>query len=77
MAARAMGLQIQVLNASTERRDRCGFCDACARAAAMLLFVGRRSVLSPAGAIQLAALAARHAVPTCYRLARLSSKPAG
>ena len=32
-AARAIGLQIQVLNASTSRRDQCGFRNYCARAA--------------------------------------------
>ncbi len=46
-AARTIGLQIQILNASYERRDRCGLCHPCARAARCPLRRWRRILQQP------------------------------
>jgi putative tryptophan/tyrosine transport system substrate-binding protein len=58
-AARAMGLQIQVLNASTSREIATAFAD-LVRERADAIFVG--------GGVQLATLASRHSIPATYSL---------
>ena len=73
-AARAIGLQIQVLNASTSREIDCGVRDVCERATRRAfrrprpLFQRRR--------VQLAHLATCHAIPATY-VARELPKSAG
>ena len=68
-AARAMGLQIQVLNASTSRDIDAAFATfARERPDALFVgggpfFIGRR--------VQLVLLAARHALPATYAVARI------
>jgi putative tryptophan/tyrosine transport system substrate-binding protein len=63
-AARAMGLQIQVLNASTSREINAGFATLM-RERPDALFVGGDSFFS-SRRVQLATLAARHAIPALY-----------
>ena len=63
-AARAMGLQIQVLNASTSREIDVAFAT-LVRERSDALFVGPDSFFS-AGESQLVNLASRHAVPATY-----------
>ena len=46
-AAPAIGLQIQILNASDDRRDRCGLCHHCARAPRCPLCRSRRFLHQP------------------------------
>ena len=67
-AARAMGLQIQVLNAGTSGEIDAGFAIVRDRPDGLFvggdaLFTGRR--------VQLTTLAARHAMPAIYRRATL------
>src|SRR5271169_6827913 len=51
-AARTIGLQIQILNASQyDRRDRCGICQPCARAPRCPLRRSRRILRQPPRAI--------------------------
>ena len=50
-AAPAIGLQIQILNASDDRRDRCGLCHPCARAPRCPLRRSRRILRQPPRAI--------------------------
>ena len=63
-AAHAIGLQIEVLHAEHQPRDRGGVRNVCARAAGALL-VGP-ALFSPAGASRLTHFAARHAIPATY-----------
>ena len=63
-AARAMGLQIQVLNASTSREIDAAFAT-LARERPDALFVGTDAFFN-SRRVQLANLAARHAVPATY-----------
>ena len=65
-AARAMGLQIQVLNASTIREIDAAFAT-FARERPDALFVGSDPSL-PAGVSNWSTLAARHAIPAIYPL---------
>ena len=62
-AARAMGLQLQVLNASTSREIDAAFAT-LAREPPDALFVGATPFSSRR--VQLAHLAARHAIPAAY-----------
>jgi putative tryptophan/tyrosine transport system substrate-binding protein len=64
-AARAMGLQIQVLNASTSREIDAAFAT-FVRAPADALFVGSSPFYGTSRRIQLVQLAARYAVPAVY-----------
>ncbi len=73
-AARALGLQIQVLNASTSREIDAAFA-ALVRERADALFVGPDGFFN-SRRVQLATMAARHAVPATYTHARISPKPA-
>ena len=50
-AAPTIGLQIQILNATYDRRDRCGLCHPCARAPRCPLRRWRRILRSPPRAI--------------------------
>ena len=50
-AAPTIGLQIQILNASDDRRDRCGLCHPCARAPRCPLRRSRRILHQPPRAI--------------------------
>ena len=68
-AARAMGLQIQVLNASTSREIDAAFAT-LVRERADALFVGADPFFN-SRRVQLAHLAARHAVPAIYSIARV------
>ena len=63
-AARALGLQLIVLNASTEREIDAAFATLVATRADALLVAADRILHQPAR--QLVALAARHAVPAIY-----------
>jgi putative ABC transport system substrate-binding protein len=63
-AARAIGLQIQVLNASTSREIDAAFAT-IARERPDALFVGVDSLFTPRR-VQMVQLAARHAVPATY-----------
>jgi len=63
-AARAIGLQIQVLNASTSREIDAAFAT-IARERPDALFVGIDSLFTPRR-VQMVQLAARHAVPATY-----------
>ena len=63
-AARAMGLQIQVLNASTSREIDAAFAT-FARERPDALFVGSDPFFT-SRRVQLATLAARHAIPATY-----------
>ena len=63
-AARAMGLQIQVLNASTSREIDAAFAT-FVRERPDALFVGTDAFFT-SRRVQLANLAARHAVPATY-----------
>jgi len=63
-AARSMGLQIQVLNASTSREIDAAFAT-IARERPDALFVGIDSFFTPRR-VQMVQLAARHAVPATY-----------
>ena len=63
-AARAMGLQIQVLNASTSREIDAAFAT-FVRERPDALFVGRDPFFT-SRRVQLATLAARHAIPATY-----------
>jgi putative ABC transport system substrate-binding protein len=63
-AARAMGLQIQVLNASTSREIDAAFAT-IVRERPDALFVGGDAFLN-SRRLQLALLAARHAIPASY-----------
>ena len=74
-AARAMGLQIQVLNASTSREIDAAFAT-LARERPDALFVGAGPFFT-ARRVQLAHLAARHAIPAIYSAASILPKPAG
>ena len=74
-AARAMGLQIQVLNASTSREIDAAFAT-LVRERSDALFVGPDPFFT-SRRVQLVHLAARHAIPAIYRDARVCSKPAG
>jgi putative tryptophan/tyrosine transport system substrate-binding protein len=65
-AARAMGLQIQVLNASTSREIDAAFAT-FVRERPDALFVGGDSFLG-SRRVQLANLAARHAIPAAFAL---------
>ena len=64
VAARAMGLQIQVLNASTSREIDAAFAT-LVRERADALFVGADSFFD-SRRVQLALLAMRHAIPATY-----------
>jgi putative tryptophan/tyrosine transport system substrate-binding protein len=64
-AARALGWQIQVLNASTSREIDAAFAT-FVRAPADALFVGSSPFYGTSRRIQLVQLAARHAVPAVY-----------
>jgi putative tryptophan/tyrosine transport system substrate-binding protein len=64
-AARAMGLQIQVLNASTSQEINAAFAT-FVRGQPDALFVGNDPFFT-SRRVQLAALAARHAVPATRR----------
>jgi len=64
LAARAMGLQIQVLNASTGREIDAAFAT-FVRERPDALFVGSEALFS-SRRVQLANLASRHAVPATY-----------
>jgi putative ABC transport system substrate-binding protein len=66
VAARAMGLQIQVLNASTSREIDAAFAT-FVRERPDALFVGGDSFLG-SRRVQLANLAARHAIPAAFAL---------
>ena len=66
-AARAMGLQIQVLNASTSREIDAAFAT-LARERPDALFVGSGSLFT-SRRVQLVHLAARHTVPAIYAIA--------
>ena len=74
-AARAMGLQIQVLNASTSREIDAAFAT-FARERPDALFVGADAFFT-SRRVQLANLAARHAVPATLFGARICPKSAG
>ena len=74
-AARAIGLQIQVLNASTSREIDAAFAT-FARERPDALFVGGDPFFT-SRRVQLAHLAARHAVPATYASASNLPKPAG
>jgi putative tryptophan/tyrosine transport system substrate-binding protein len=63
-AARSMGLQIQVLHASTSREINAAF-ETFARERPDVLFVGTDSFLS-SRRVQIVQLAARHTVPAAY-----------
>ena len=63
-AARGMGLQIQVLHASTSREINVAF-ETFVRERPDVLFVGTDSFLS-SRRVQIVQLAARHTVPTAY-----------
>jgi putative ABC transport system substrate-binding protein len=63
-AARAMGLEIQILNASTSREIDAAF-ETIARERPDGLFVGNDALLS-ARRVQLALLAGRHGIPAIY-----------
>jgi ABC-type uncharacterized transport system substrate-binding protein len=63
-AARAMGMQIQVVNASTSRQINAAFA-ALVRERPDVLFVGGDTFLT-SRRVQLATLAARHALPAIY-----------
>jgi putative tryptophan/tyrosine transport system substrate-binding protein len=65
-AARAMGLQIQVFNASTSREINAAFAS-LVRERPDALFVGGEPFLN-SRRVQLVNLASRHAVPTTYAL---------
>ena len=73
-AARAMGLQIQVFNASTSREIDAAFAT-FVRERPDALFVGSDPFFN-SRRVQLAHLAARHAVPATYGTRELP-KPAG
>jgi putative ABC transport system substrate-binding protein len=73
-AARAIGLQIQVLNASTSSEIEAAFAT-LVREGAEALFVAADGSLNTRR-VQLVTLAARHGIPASYSLAR-SSKSAG
>ena len=73
-AARAIGLQIQVLNASTGREINAAFA-AFARERPDALFVGAEPFFT-SRRVQLANLASHHSIPATYS-AREVSKPAG
>ena len=73
-AARAIGLQIQVLNASTSREIDAAFA-AFVRERPDALFVSTDPFFT-SRRVQLVHLAARHAIPAIYA-ERLSSKSAG
>ena len=66
-AARAMGLQIQILNASTSSEIDAAFAT-LARERADALFVGPTAFFN-SRRVQLATLAARHAIPAIYSIA--------
>ena len=74
-AARTIGLQIHVLKASTASEIDAAFA-AIVRAAVRGACSSAAIRFSPAGAMQLVALAARHAIPGNLRRANLP-KPAG
>ena len=74
-AARAMGLQIQVLNASTSREIDAAFAT-FVRERPDALFVGPEPFFI-SRRVQLANLAARHAVPAIISGTRHMPKPAG
>ena len=74
-AARALGLQIQVLNASTSREIEAAFAD-LVRARAEALFIAADSFLVSRGA-QLATLAARYVIPTAQPTNREFVKAGG
>jgi putative ABC transport system substrate-binding protein len=63
-AARTMGMQLQILNPSTNREIDAAF-DALVRARADALFVGPDAFYNTRR-VQLATMAARHAVPTAF-----------
>src|SRR5258705_353303 len=65
-AARAMGLQIQVLNASTSREIAAAFANIVRERADALFVNGDAFFISRR--VQLATLASRHAVPATYAL---------
>jgi putative ABC transport system substrate-binding protein len=65
-AARAMGLQIQVLNASTSREIAAAFANLVRERADALFVNGDAFFISRR--VQLATLASRHAVPATYAL---------
>ena len=75
-AARAIGLQIQVLNASTSREIDAAFATSAARAARRPFRRWRRH-FSPADASNWSTLAARHAIPAIYARRVNMPKPAG
>ena len=70
-----MGLQIQILNASTSREINAAFAT-LARERPDALFVGPDPFFT-CRRVQLATLAARHAIPAIVFGARLSPRPAG
>ena len=74
-AARALGLQIQVLNASTSREIEAAFAD-LVRERAEALFIAADSFLVSRGA-QLATLAARYVIPTAQPTNREFVKAGG
>ena len=74
-AAARIGLQIQILNASTSREIDAAFAS-LVRERADALFVAADAFFN-SRRVQLATLAARHAVPATYFGARICPKPAG
>ena len=74
-AARAMGLQIQVLNASTSREIDAAFAT-LVRERPDALFVGSDPFFT-SRRVQLANLAARHALPATYPGRAILPKSAG
>ena len=74
-AARAIGLQIQVAQRQHRARDRRGLRNLGAARPTRCSSAPMPS--STAGAINSSALAARHAIPAIYAIARISPWPAG
>ena len=74
-AARTIGLQIQVLNASTSREIEAAFAT-FVRERPDALFVGPDPFFG-SRRVQLATLAARHAIPAAYSRRATMPKPAG